>query len=160
MATTKLSVHVQGRFEGFGQVDVIVRVCWPAGTSARSTFTSPTLVTTMPDADAGAHAPIAKNEQSQYASSSTTLPSSSSAPSSAHEAAIFDESAPTDDTTPSCTPALLAPFATRAVGVVSSPYKQKFGIPRQPGLAPAAVSTIEMLPPYVHPTPHHAPCVE
>lgn len=35
-----------------------------------------------------------------------------------------------------------------AIGVVRSPFKQKFGIPRQPGLAPSAVSTIELLPPY------------
>lgn len=39
-------------------------------------------------------------------------------------------------------------FTMRAIGVVRSPFKQKFGIPRQPGLAPAAVATIELRPPF------------
>ncbi|MBV8679095.1 MAG: tRNA (N6-threonylcarbamoyladenosine(37)-N6)-methyltransferase TrmO [Aquitalea sp.] len=41
------------------------------------------------------------------------------------------------------------PFA--AVGIVHSPYKEKFGIPRQPSLAPAADVSVELLPPYNHP---------
>jgi tRNA (adenine37-N6)-methyltransferase len=41
------------------------------------------------------------------------------------------------------------PFA--AVGIVHSPYKEKFGIPRQPSLAPAADISVELLPPFNHP---------
>ncbi|WP_199053549.1 tRNA (N6-threonylcarbamoyladenosine(37)-N6)-methyltransferase TrmO [Aquitalea sp. ASV15] len=41
------------------------------------------------------------------------------------------------------------PFA--AVGIVHSPYKEKFGIPRQPSLAPAAEVSVELLPPFNHP---------
>ena len=36
----------------------------------------------------------------------------------------------------------------KPIGVVHSCFKEKFGIPRQPGLAPAATATIELLPPY------------
>ncbi|MGD8644008.1 MAG: tRNA (N6-threonylcarbamoyladenosine(37)-N6)-methyltransferase TrmO [Chromatiales bacterium] len=36
----------------------------------------------------------------------------------------------------------------RPIGRIRSPFKQKFGIPRQPGLAPAASATLELLPPY------------
>ncbi len=42
-------------------------------------------------------------------------------------------------------------FTFHAVGVVRSPYKEKFGIPRQPALAPAARLSIELTPPYNHP---------
>lgn len=35
-----------------------------------------------------------------------------------------------------------------AIGVVHSCYKEKFGIPRQPGLAPASTGIIRLLPPY------------
>lgn len=34
------------------------------------------------------------------------------------------------------------------VAVIRSAYKEKFGIPRQPGLANSIVSTVELLPPY------------
>ncbi|OAM26187.1 MULTISPECIES: tRNA (N6-threonylcarbamoyladenosine(37)-N6)-methyltransferase TrmO [Eikenella] len=37
-------------------------------------------------------------------------------------------------------------YSLRAVGFVRSPYKQKFGVPRQPGLVPAAGVCIELLP--------------
>ena len=37
------------------------------------------------------------------------------------------------------------------VAIIHSPYKEKFGIPRQPSLAPAARLTIELLPPYNQP---------
>ncbi|MGF1546150.1 MAG: tRNA (N6-threonylcarbamoyladenosine(37)-N6)-methyltransferase TrmO [Thiotrichales bacterium] len=37
------------------------------------------------------------------------------------------------------------------VGVVHSPFKEKFGIPRQPGLISAVPGTIELLPPYNQP---------
>lgn len=37
------------------------------------------------------------------------------------------------------------------VGIVHSPYKEKFGIPRQPALAPAADIQVELLPPFNHP---------
>ncbi len=34
------------------------------------------------------------------------------------------------------------------IGIVHSCFKEKFGIPRQPGLVPAAGATLELLPPY------------
>ncbi|MCB1859680.1 MAG: tRNA (N6-threonylcarbamoyladenosine(37)-N6)-methyltransferase TrmO [Gammaproteobacteria bacterium] len=34
------------------------------------------------------------------------------------------------------------------VGIVHSPFKEKFGIPRQPGLVPQAAGILELLPPY------------
>ncbi|WP_461538498.1 tRNA (N6-threonylcarbamoyladenosine(37)-N6)-methyltransferase TrmO [Spongorhabdus nitratireducens] len=37
------------------------------------------------------------------------------------------------------------------IGYIRSCFKQKFGIPRQPGLAPAAHATLELLPPYNRP---------
>ncbi|MEE4246587.1 MAG: tRNA (N6-threonylcarbamoyladenosine(37)-N6)-methyltransferase TrmO [Kangiellaceae bacterium] len=37
------------------------------------------------------------------------------------------------------------------VAIIASPYKEKFGTPRQPGLVPSTQFTIELLPPYNHP---------
>jgi tRNA-Thr(GGU) m(6)t(6)A37 methyltransferase TsaA len=34
------------------------------------------------------------------------------------------------------------------IGIVHSPYSEKFGIPRQPGLVTAGQATLELLPPY------------
>jgi len=34
------------------------------------------------------------------------------------------------------------------IGVVHSPFKEKFGVPRQPGLVPQIQATLELLPPY------------
>ena len=34
------------------------------------------------------------------------------------------------------------------IGIVRSPYKEKFGVPRQPGLVPQAKGRVELLPPY------------
>ena len=34
------------------------------------------------------------------------------------------------------------------IGIVHSPFKEKFGIPRQPGLVPEAKARLEVLPPY------------
>ncbi|MBI5460767.1 MAG: tRNA (N6-threonylcarbamoyladenosine(37)-N6)-methyltransferase TrmO [Gammaproteobacteria bacterium] len=34
------------------------------------------------------------------------------------------------------------------IGIIHSPFKEKFGVPRQPGIAPAARATLELLPPY------------
>lgn len=42
-------------------------------------------------------------------------------------------------------------FSFPVIGVVHSCFKEKFGIPRQPGLAPLARAEIEMLPPYDDP---------
>ena len=42
-------------------------------------------------------------------------------------------------------------FTFDAVGVVRSPFKEKFGIPRQPRLARHARATLEFLPPFDHP---------
>lgn len=42
-------------------------------------------------------------------------------------------------------------FTFPAIGLVHSCFKEKFGIPRQPGLAPLAMAEIELLPPYNDP---------
>lgn len=42
-------------------------------------------------------------------------------------------------------------FTFPAIGIVRSCFKEKFGIPRQPGLAPLACAEIELLPPYNDP---------
>lgn len=39
-------------------------------------------------------------------------------------------------------------FTFPAIGIVHSCFKEKFGIPRQPGLAPLAMAEIELLSPY------------
>ncbi|HJV06825.1 MAG TPA: tRNA (N6-threonylcarbamoyladenosine(37)-N6)-methyltransferase TrmO [Chromobacteriaceae bacterium] len=38
-----------------------------------------------------------------------------------------------------------------SIGVIHSPYREKFGIPRQPALVRAAQLELELLPPYNHP---------
>lgn len=42
-------------------------------------------------------------------------------------------------------------FSFTPVGIVRSCFREKFGIPRQPGLVPAARATLELLPPYNQP---------
>lgn len=42
-------------------------------------------------------------------------------------------------------------FTFPAIGIAHSCFKEKFGIPRQPGLAPLATAEIELLPPYNDP---------
>lgn len=42
-------------------------------------------------------------------------------------------------------------FRFPAIGLVHSCFKEKFGIPRQPGLVPLACAEIELLPPYDDP---------
>ncbi|MFP4586333.1 MAG: tRNA (N6-threonylcarbamoyladenosine(37)-N6)-methyltransferase TrmO [Desulfococcaceae bacterium] len=39
-------------------------------------------------------------------------------------------------------------YAMAPIGRIHSPFREKFGIPRQPGLAPSARSELEILPPY------------
>ncbi|RYY01354.1 MAG: tRNA (N6-threonylcarbamoyladenosine(37)-N6)-methyltransferase TrmO [Gammaproteobacteria bacterium] len=39
-------------------------------------------------------------------------------------------------------------FTFPAIGIIHSCFKEKFGIPRQPGLAPLAKAQLELLPPY------------
>lgn len=39
-------------------------------------------------------------------------------------------------------------FTFPAIGIVHSCFKEKFGIPRQPGLVPLSKASIELLPPY------------
>jgi len=39
-------------------------------------------------------------------------------------------------------------FEFDAIGYIHSPYKEKFGIPRQAGLVPEARATLELIPPY------------
>ncbi|WP_413694145.1 TrmO family methyltransferase domain-containing protein [Psychromonas sp. KJ10-2] len=34
------------------------------------------------------------------------------------------------------------------IGTVHSPYKEKFAVPRQPGLVPSATAELEILPPF------------
>ena len=43
-------------------------------------------------------------------------------------------------------------FEMEALAVVHSPYREKFGIPRQPGLVREAVCVIQMLPPFNNPS--------
>lgn len=42
-------------------------------------------------------------------------------------------------------------YCFEPVGVIRSPFREKFGIPRQPSLAASARSRLELLPPYDHP---------
>lgn len=42
-------------------------------------------------------------------------------------------------------------FTFPAIGIIHSCFKEKFGIPRQPGLAPLACARLELLPPYDDP---------
>lgn len=42
-------------------------------------------------------------------------------------------------------------FQFAPIGVIRSCFREKFGIPRQPGLAPAARATLELAPPYHQP---------
>ncbi len=42
-------------------------------------------------------------------------------------------------------------FEFPAIGIIHSCFKEKFGIPRQPGLAPLARGQLELLPPYNDP---------
>lgn len=39
-------------------------------------------------------------------------------------------------------------FTFSPIGIIHSPFKEKFGVPRQPGIAPAARAKLELLPPY------------
>ena len=41
-----------------------------------------------------------------------------------------------------------SPFAIQPIGVIHSCFKEKFGIPRQPGLAAGARGSLELFPPY------------
>ena len=41
-----------------------------------------------------------------------------------------------------------ATISHATIGIVHSPYKEKFAVPRQPGLVPSAKAELEMLPPY------------
>jgi tRNA-Thr(GGU) m(6)t(6)A37 methyltransferase TsaA len=42
-------------------------------------------------------------------------------------------------------------FSFPAIGIIHSCFKEKFGIPRQPGLAPLARGQLELFPPYNNP---------
>jgi tRNA-Thr(GGU) m(6)t(6)A37 methyltransferase TsaA len=42
-------------------------------------------------------------------------------------------------------------FEFEAIGIIRSPFKEKFGIPRQPGLVPGAGGVLELLPPFNRP---------
>lgn len=39
-------------------------------------------------------------------------------------------------------------FSITPIATIHSPYKDKFAVPRQPGLVPSAIALLEMLPPY------------
>lgn len=43
------------------------------------------------------------------------------------------------------------PYTVNPVAVIHTPFQEKFAIPRQPGLASAAVGRVELLPPYNQP---------
>ncbi|MDM8518590.1 tRNA (N6-threonylcarbamoyladenosine(37)-N6)-methyltransferase TrmO [Anaerolineales bacterium HSG6] len=43
------------------------------------------------------------------------------------------------------------PHTMQPIGIIHSCFKEKFGIPRQAGLAPSARATLELLPPYNRP---------
>jgi tRNA-Thr(GGU) m(6)t(6)A37 methyltransferase TsaA len=43
-------------------------------------------------------------------------------------------------------------FNFPAIGIIHSCFKEKFGIPRQPGLAPLAKAQLELIPPYNDPS--------
>ena len=53
--------------------------------------------------------------------------------------------------TPSLTQRLAMHFQFPVIGILHSCFKEKFGIPRQPGLAPLAKAQLELLPPYDDP---------
>jgi len=42
-------------------------------------------------------------------------------------------------------------IALETIGIIHSPFKEKFGIPRQPGLVPQVQATLQLLPPYDRP---------
>lgn len=42
-------------------------------------------------------------------------------------------------------------YTFNSIAIIHSPFKEKFGIPRQPSLVPAARLTVELLPPYNQP---------
>jgi tRNA (adenine37-N6)-methyltransferase len=42
-------------------------------------------------------------------------------------------------------------FQFKVIGVIESPYKEKFAIPRQPGLIDDGRGYLRLLPPYNHP---------
>lgn len=39
-------------------------------------------------------------------------------------------------------------FLLTTIAILHSPYKEKFAVPRQPGLVPSAIALLEVLPPY------------
>jgi len=39
-------------------------------------------------------------------------------------------------------------FSLTTIATIHSPYKEKFAVPRQPGLVPSAIALLEILPPY------------
>lgn len=39
-------------------------------------------------------------------------------------------------------------YALQPIAKIHSPYKEKFAVPRQPGLVPSAIARLEMLPPF------------
>jgi tRNA (adenine37-N6)-methyltransferase len=45
----------------------------------------------------------------------------------------------------------LTTFAFQSIGLVRSPFKEKFGIPRQPGLVSGIEGVIELFPPFGRP---------
>ena len=45
----------------------------------------------------------------------------------------------------------MAEYSFKTIGIIHSCFKEKFGIPRQPGLVKQATATLELLPPYNRP---------
>ncbi len=44
----------------------------------------------------------------------------------------------------------MTPFAFNPIGTIRSCFKEKFGVPRQPGLVPEVTAILEMAPPFQH----------
>ena len=46
---------------------------------------------------------------------------------------------------------MAAPFSVTPIGIIHSPYREKFAVPRQPGLVNSARGRLELLPPFNDP---------
>ena len=46
---------------------------------------------------------------------------------------------------------MAAPFSVTPIGIIHSPYREKFAVPRQPGLVNSAKGRLELLPPFNDP---------
>lgn len=77
------------------------------------------------------------NEQSSYLCTGTPIPGKVGI----MPASSYDDSVPLKTNLP-------MNITLSPIGTIHSPFKEKFGVPRQPGIASAARATLELLPPY------------